>query len=105
MTRQAIQLGLLPRLQITQTPAEGHDQIYLPAVNWPLMVVTLGLSIGFGSSSIVCRHARELELAATGRKRDHRRVRGGGWRISIRQCGEDRPRRDRVVEIGRQFTI
>ena len=51
MTRQAIQLGLLPRLQVIQTSAEGYGQIYLPAVNWLLMVVTLGLSIGFGSSS------------------------------------------------------
>src|SRR6516162_4263188 len=51
MTRQAIQLGLLPRLTIIQTSAEGYGQIYLPAVNWLLMVVTLGLSIGFGSSS------------------------------------------------------
>src|SRR3974377_926837 len=51
MTRQAIQLGLLPRLQITQPSAEGYGQIYLPAVNWLLMVVTLILAIGFGSSS------------------------------------------------------
>jgi KUP system potassium uptake protein len=51
MTRQAIQLGLLPRLQITQTSAEGYGQIYLPTVNWLLMVVTLLLAIGFGSSS------------------------------------------------------
>jgi KUP system potassium uptake protein len=51
MTRQAIQLGLLPRLQIIQTSATGHGQIYLPTVNWLLMVVTLGLSISFGSSS------------------------------------------------------
>lgn len=51
MTRQAIQLGLLPRLQIVQTSAAGYGQIYLPAVNWLLMVVTLALAIGFGSSS------------------------------------------------------
>ena len=51
MTRQAIQLGLLPRLQIIQTSAEGYGQIYLPAVNWLLMVVTLALAMGFGSSS------------------------------------------------------
>jgi KUP system potassium uptake protein len=51
MTRQAIQLGLLPRLQIIQTSAEGYGQIYLPAMNWLLMAVTLGLCIGFGSSS------------------------------------------------------
>jgi KUP system potassium uptake protein len=51
MTRQAIQLGLLPRLLVVQTSAEGYGQIYLPAANWLLMLVTLGLAIGFGSSS------------------------------------------------------
>ena len=50
MTRQAIQLGWLPRLQITQTSAEGYGQIYVGAVNWMLMLVTLGLAIGFGKS-------------------------------------------------------
>jgi KUP system potassium uptake protein len=51
MTRQAIQLGLLPRLRVIQTSAAGYGQIYLPAVNWLLMFVTLGLAISFGSSS------------------------------------------------------
>jgi KUP system potassium uptake protein len=41
----------LPRLQIIQTSAHGYGQIYLPGVNYLLMVVTLGLAIGFGSSS------------------------------------------------------
>lgn len=50
MTRQAIQLGWLPRLPITQTSASGYGQIYVGAVNWLLMVVTLGLAVGFGSS-------------------------------------------------------
>jgi KUP system potassium uptake protein len=50
MTRQAIQLGWLPRLQITQTSSEGYGQIYVGVVNWLLMVVTLGLTIGFGKS-------------------------------------------------------
>ncbi len=50
MTRQAIQLGWLPRLAIRQTSAEGYGQIYVGAVNWLLMVVTLGLTIGFGKS-------------------------------------------------------
>ncbi len=50
MTRQAIQLGWLPRLQITQTSAEGYGQIYVGTVNWLLMLVTLGLTIGFGKS-------------------------------------------------------
>jgi KUP system potassium uptake protein len=50
MTRQAIQLGWLPRLIIKQTSAEGYGQIYVGAVNWLLMIVTLGLMIGFGKS-------------------------------------------------------
>jgi KUP system potassium uptake protein len=51
MTRQAIQLGLLPRLQVVQTSAAGYGQIYLPTVNWLLMVTTLSLAISFGHSS------------------------------------------------------
>src|SRR5215475_5974528 len=50
MTRQAIQLGWLPRLQVTQTSAEGYGQIYVGVVNWVLMIVTVGLAIGFGKS-------------------------------------------------------
>jgi KUP system potassium uptake protein len=50
MTRQAIQLGWLPRLQITQTSERGYGQIYVGTVNWLLMIVTLGLTIGFGKS-------------------------------------------------------
>jgi KUP system potassium uptake protein len=50
MTRQAIQLDWLPRLQITQTSAEGYGQIYVGVVNWLLMLVTVGLTIGFGKS-------------------------------------------------------
>jgi KUP system potassium uptake protein len=50
MTRQAIQLGWLPRLRITQTSEEGYGQIYVGAVNWLLMLATLALTIGFGKS-------------------------------------------------------
>jgi KUP system potassium uptake protein len=50
MTRQAIQLGWLPPMQITQTSAEGYGQIYVGAVNWCLMIATVGLTIGFGKS-------------------------------------------------------
>jgi KUP system potassium uptake protein len=50
MTRQAIQLGWLPRLHIIQTSERGYGQIYVGAVNWLLMLVTLGLTIGFGKS-------------------------------------------------------
>jgi KUP system potassium uptake protein len=50
MTRQAIQLGWCPRMRISQTSSEGYGQIYVGAVNWLLMIVTVGLAIGFGSS-------------------------------------------------------
>ena len=50
LTRQAIQLGWLPGLQIRQTSNEEYGQIYVPFVNWALMAVTLALTIGFGSS-------------------------------------------------------
>jgi KUP system potassium uptake protein len=50
MTRQAIQLGLCPRLHITQTSSEGYGQIYVGLVNWTLMALTLGLAISFRSS-------------------------------------------------------
>src|SRR5450631_717624 len=50
MTRQTMQLGWLPRMNITQTSEEGYGQIYVGVVNWLLMIVTLGLTIGFGKS-------------------------------------------------------
>jgi KUP system potassium uptake protein len=50
MTRQAIQLGWMPRLWIKQTSSEGYGQIYVGVVNWLLMIVTVGLTIGFGKS-------------------------------------------------------
>jgi KUP system potassium uptake protein len=50
MTRQAIQLGWMPRLPIKQTSSTGYGQIYVGPVNWLLMLVTLGLTVGFGKS-------------------------------------------------------
>ncbi|SHL44787.1 KUP system potassium uptake protein [Bradyrhizobium lablabi] len=50
MTRQAIQLGWLPRMTIKQTSSEGYGQIYVGVVNWLLMIVTVGLTIGFRKS-------------------------------------------------------
>lgn len=50
MTRQAIQLGWLPRLLIKQTSSDGYGQIYVRVVNWLLMIVTVSLTIGFGKS-------------------------------------------------------
>jgi len=50
MTRQAIQLGLCPRLNITQTSSQGYGQIYVGFVNWTLMLLTLALTLSFRSS-------------------------------------------------------
>jgi KUP system potassium uptake protein len=50
MTRQAILLGWLPRLQIKQTSSKGYGQIYVGSVNFLLMIVTISLTIGFGKS-------------------------------------------------------
>ncbi len=51
VTKQAIQLGFLPRLQIRHTSAKEIGQVYLPAVNWFLLVAVVALVIGFGSST------------------------------------------------------
>src|SRR6202008_3840786 len=50
MTRQAIQLGWLPRLHIKQTSSEGYGQIYVGVVNWLLMIVTIALTLWFQKS-------------------------------------------------------
>jgi KUP system potassium uptake protein len=51
LTRQAIQLGYLPRMEIVHTSRAEIGQIYMPTVNWALMVATIVLVIGFGSST------------------------------------------------------
>lgn len=51
LTRQAVQLGYSPRVDIDYTSAEEKGQIYVPQVNWGLMLSTIGLVIGFRSSS------------------------------------------------------
>ena len=51
LTRQAIQLGYCPRLTIAHSSATQHGQIYIPQVNWALMLATIGLVIGFQTSS------------------------------------------------------
>jgi hypothetical protein len=111
MSRQAIRLGLLPRLQVVRTSAKGYGQIYLPAANWLLMVVTRGprdqlrkleqsrcslWNSGFGDDagnyhSPVDRDARDLELAAACGDHDRHRVCHDGWGIPVRQHDEDRP--------------
>jgi KUP system potassium uptake protein len=51
MTKQAIQLGFLPRMAVVQTSARERGQIYIPAINWLILAGVLTAVIGFGSSS------------------------------------------------------
>jgi len=51
LTRQAVQLGYLPRVDIEHTSQTIGGQIYIPGLNWLLMLACIGLVIGFGSSS------------------------------------------------------
>jgi KUP system potassium uptake protein len=50
ITRQAVQLGLAPRLDVQHTSAREMGQVYVPRVNWALMVATVLIVIGFRSS-------------------------------------------------------
>jgi KUP system potassium uptake protein len=51
LTKQAVQLGFLPRMTIVQTSSREVGQIYLPAINWVLCLAVIAAVIGFGSSS------------------------------------------------------
>jgi KUP system potassium uptake protein len=51
VTTQAVSLGLFPRLRVEHSSAEYAGQIYVPAMNFILMIATLGLVLGFGSSA------------------------------------------------------
>ena len=51
LTKQAIQLGYLPRMKILQTSERAVGQIYLPAVNWILLAAVLMAVLGFGTST------------------------------------------------------
>lgn len=63
LTRQAIQLGYLPRLEIRHTSSEAEGQIYVPEINWLLMVSCLALVLSFRSSSAM---AAAYGIAVTG---------------------------------------
>jgi KUP system potassium uptake protein len=53
LTMQAVQLGYIPRVQIEHTSARERGQIYIPQVNWVLMLACIGLVLGFRDSSRV----------------------------------------------------
>jgi KUP system potassium uptake protein len=63
LTRQAVQLGFLPRFNIVQTSARAYGQVYIPGLNWFLLVMVLAAVLGFGSSSNL---AQAYGVALTG---------------------------------------
>jgi KUP system potassium uptake protein len=63
VARQAVQLGYLPRMRIDHTSAEAYGQVYLPWINWLLMVSVLTLVFTFESSAAL---AFAYGMAVTG---------------------------------------
>jgi KUP system potassium uptake protein len=63
LSQQAIHLGFLPRLQIKHTSADEKGQIYIPFVNWALLIGTVFLVVTFRSSSAL---ASAYGIAVTG---------------------------------------
>ena len=63
VTRQAVQLGFLPRMTIRHTSEHEVGQVYAPAVNWGIFAAVVGLVIGFGSSQAL---ASAYGIAVTG---------------------------------------
>jgi KUP system potassium uptake protein len=63
VTQQAIQLGFMPRLRITHTSESAAGQIYIPVINWALMIMVILLVLMFGSSSNL---AAAYGIAVTG---------------------------------------
>jgi KUP system potassium uptake protein len=63
VTRQAVQLGFLPRLTILHTSREEAGQVYVPAVNWGIFAAVVALVVGFGSAEHL---ASAYGIAVTG---------------------------------------
>ncbi|HRH14443.1 MAG TPA: potassium transporter Kup [Azonexus sp.] len=63
ITQQAIQLGYTPRLEVQHTSDQEIGQIYLPALNWLLLISIIAVVIGFGTSSNL---AAAYGIAVTG---------------------------------------
>ena len=51
LTRQAVQLGMIPRMRVRHTAEDAQGQIYMPGVNWTLMLAACGLVLSFQTSS------------------------------------------------------
>jgi len=85
LTRQAVQLGLLPRLRVEQTSAHARGQIYMPSVNWILAFAAVGLVIAFRSSGNLAAAygvAVNSAMAVTTVLAYYVAREWGGWRVS-----------------------
>jgi KUP system potassium uptake protein len=63
LTQQAVQLGYWPRVRIVHTSGRAAGQIYIPEINWALMIACVALVVGFGASS---KLASAYGIAVTG---------------------------------------
>jgi KUP system potassium uptake protein len=63
MTRQAAQLGFLPRFRVAHTSTDQIGQIYLPGLNWVLLLACVAVTVGFRSSGAL---AAAFGLAVAG---------------------------------------
>src|SRR5690606_20792509 len=64
ISRQAMQLGYIPRMAVKHTSRETIGQIYIPAVNWTLMVLVIGLVLSFQTSTALAT-AYGISVSAT----------------------------------------
>ncbi len=113
LTRQAIQLGYIPRMHIQHTSSAEQGQIYIGAVNWSLMVGVILLVLGFESSNALASaygvavtgtmlmttilvlggDAAAVEMAPGAGGSGADRLPVGGWAVLRRQRTENRPGR------------
>uniref|UniRef100_A0A7V4XSD6 Probable potassium transport system protein Kup n=1 Tax=Acidobacterium capsulatum TaxID=33075 RepID=A0A7V4XSD6_9BACT len=84
LTRQAIQLNYLPQFQVLQTSAESSGQIYVPLVNWLLMLAAIGLVLAFHSSTNLASAygvAVNMSMAITTLLVFHVHLERNGWKL------------------------
>ena len=71
MTKQAMQLGFLPRMNVVYTSAKEIGQIYVPGINWTLLAAVVAAVLAFGSSTAL---GSAYGIAVTGHDADHDRA-------------------------------
>ena len=77
VARQAVQLGYLPRLRILHTSRQTIGQIYVPYINWALMIAVIALGAGFpdlSGAGVCVRHG--------GDRHDHHQCSCSTWRAA-----------------------